>query len=136
MASSIQFLKLQPFQSLHPKSPSLKPPSKTLSSFHLSKSHRLQLRTSFKAPAASFAVRAARKLSETDPVPVTSGPESNFPNGSGVYGVYGNDGELQFIGISRNIAASIATHSKLGPEFCSSVKASFSLSLQFFAFSS
>lgn len=55
-------------------------------------------------------------------MPVSGGPESEFPDGSGVYGVYDQNGELQFIGISRNIAASVATHSKLGPQICSSVK--------------
>ena len=123
MASSLQFLRLQPLSSLHPKSFSSKLPSKTLS-FRLSKPCPLQLRTSFRAPARTLVARAVRKLSETDPVPVSSGPGSEFPNGSGVYGVYDENGELQFIGISRNIAASIATHSKLGPQLCSLVKVS------------
>uniref|UniRef100_A0A6V7QRE7 Glutaredoxin domain-containing protein n=1 Tax=Ananas comosus var. bracteatus TaxID=296719 RepID=A0A6V7QRE7_ANACO len=39
-----------------------------------------------------------------------------------VYGVYDKDGELQFVGVTRNIAASVATHKKALPELCCSAK--------------
>ena len=63
-----------------------------------------------------------RKLSETEPVPVTTETEALIPSGSGVYAVYDSKKELQFIGLSRNIAASVATHQKRVPELCVSVK--------------
>ncbi|KAJ8624472.1 hypothetical protein MRB53_033002 [Persea americana] len=62
------------------------------------------------------------KLSETEPVPVTTETEALIPSGSGVYAVYDSKKELQFIGLSRNIAASVATHQKRVPELCVSVK--------------
>lgn len=45
-----------------------------------------------------------------------------FPAEAGVYAVYDENSEVQFIGISRNIAASVSTHRKSVPELCSSVK--------------
>ncbi|KAL8146588.1 bifunctional monothiol glutaredoxin-S16, chloroplastic [Apium graveolens] len=45
-----------------------------------------------------------------------------FPAESGVYAVYDENSEVQFIGISRNVAASVSTHRKSVPELCSSVK--------------
>lgn len=56
-------------------------------------------------------------------VPVPEEPEGKLPDGSGVYGVYDSSGELQFIGISRNIAASVASHrKKVSSDLCFSVK--------------
>ncbi|CAA2966791.1 bifunctional monothiol glutaredoxin-S16, chloroplastic [Olea europaea subsp. europaea] len=74
---------------------------------------------------ATVVVSSVKKLSETESVVV---PEENnlisgiFPSDSGVYAVYGNSGELQFVGISRNVAASILTHKKSVPDLCCSVK--------------
>lgn len=70
-------------------------------------------------------VSAVKKLSELDVVTVPS--ESNefsgkFPADSGVYAVYDSSNELQFIGVSRNIAASVLSHRNSVPELCSSVK--------------
>lgn len=65
------------------------------------------------------------KLADTELVPIPAGSEeieSKFPSGSGVYAVYDKSGELQFIGLSRNIAASIAGHGKALPDLCCSVK--------------
>ncbi|XP_073008364.1 monothiol glutaredoxin-S12, chloroplastic [Typha latifolia] len=74
----------------------------------------------------SFAVTAALgKFADAEIVPVpqaTEELEAAFPSAPGVYGVYDKDGELQFIGVSRNIAGSIATHIKLVPGLCCSVK--------------
>lgn len=56
-------------------------------------------------------------------VPADSGElAGRFPSASGVYAVYDGAGELQFVGISRNIAASIAGHRRSVPELCCSVK--------------
>ncbi|KAF3449134.1 hypothetical protein FNV43_RR09861 [Rhamnella rubrinervis] len=46
----------------------------------------------------------------------------NLPSDSGVYAVFDSNSELQFVGISRNIAASVLAHRKSVPELCSSVK--------------
>lgn len=70
-------------------------------------------------------ISAVRKLSDAELLPVPAVPEGlegKFPAGSGVYGVYDGSGELQFIGISRNIAASVATHRKALPDLCRAVK--------------
>ncbi|XP_058110262.1 bifunctional monothiol glutaredoxin-S16, chloroplastic [Magnolia sinica] len=68
-----------------------------------------------------------RKLSETDPVSVpteTTAQEvaAKVPSESGVYAVYDKKDDLQFIGISRNVAASVSAHLKLVPDLCFSVK--------------
>ncbi|XP_050215130.1 bifunctional monothiol glutaredoxin-S16, chloroplastic [Mercurialis annua] len=68
---------------------------------------------------------AVKSLSETElvTVPLTAdkfspklGPES------GVYAVYDKNNDVQFIGISRNIGASVFSHLKSVPELCCSVK--------------
>ncbi|XP_030537308.1 bifunctional monothiol glutaredoxin-S16, chloroplastic [Rhodamnia argentea] len=68
---------------------------------------------------------ALKNLSETVPVsvPADSGElVRRFPSASGVYAVHDGEGGLQFVGISRNIAASIAGHRRSVPELCCSVK--------------
>ncbi|MED6199483.1 Bifunctional monothiol glutaredoxin-S16, chloroplastic [Stylosanthes scabra] len=68
---------------------------------------------------------AVKNLGDTDPLTVSleNGEiAGDFPSAAGVYAVYGKDGELQFIGLSRNIAASVSTHWKSVPELCGSVK--------------
>lgn len=47
---------------------------------------------------------------------------AKVPSDSGVYAVFDKSDELQFIGISRNIAASVSNHLKSVPELCGSVK--------------
>ncbi|XP_027336331.1 bifunctional monothiol glutaredoxin-S16, chloroplastic [Abrus precatorius] len=69
---------------------------------------------------------AVKNLGETESVtvsPENDGPAGELPSGAGVYAVYDKNGELQFIGLSRNIAASVSTHWKSVPELCGSVKA-------------
>ncbi|CAI9097258.1 OLC1v1033643C1 [Oldenlandia corymbosa var. corymbosa] len=73
----------------------------------------------------SVVVSALSKLSEAASVavpPETDAISDVFPSSSGVYAVYDGSDELQFIGISRNIAASVAVHRKSVPQLCSSVK--------------
>ncbi|XP_057458360.1 bifunctional monothiol glutaredoxin-S16, chloroplastic [Lotus japonicus] len=68
---------------------------------------------------------AVKTLGETEAVavsPENDGPAGEFHPGAGVYAVYDKDGELQFIGISRNVAASVSTHRKSVPELCGSFK--------------
>ncbi|KAK3406842.1 hypothetical protein EUGRSUZ_K02975 [Eucalyptus grandis] len=76
-------------------------------------------------PRRSRVSAALTSISETEPVsvPADSGElAGRFPSASGVYAVYDGAGELQFVGISRNIAASIAGHRRSVPELCCSVK--------------
>ncbi|KAK7286917.1 hypothetical protein RJT34_22275 [Clitoria ternatea] len=67
---------------------------------------------------------AVKNLAETEEIsPENDGTAGELPSGAGVYAVYDKSGELQFIGLSRNIAASVSTHWKSVPELCGSVKA-------------
>ncbi|KAL2658757.1 hypothetical protein GLYMA_03G056300v4 [Glycine max] len=77
-------------------------------------------------PRARVVALAVKSLGETEAVAVS--PEDGqsageLPSGSGVYAVYDTNGDVQFIGLSRNIAASVAAHWKSVPELCGSVKA-------------
>ncbi|KAL7092670.1 hypothetical protein ACP275_12G177900 [Erythranthe tilingii] len=65
-------------------------------------------------------VSAVKNLSETELLPVSS--ENEIPSDSGVYAIYNDSDDLQFIGITRNLAASVLTHKKSVPELCFSVK--------------
>lgn len=76
-------------------------------------------------PRVVTIVSAVNKLSETERVAVP--PEAEDLAGklspdSGVYAVYDKNDDLQFIGISRNVAASVVSHIKSVPELCHSVK--------------
>ncbi|KAJ0262269.1 Bifunctional monothiol glutaredoxin-S16 [Hirschfeldia incana] len=63
---------------------------------------------------------AVKSLGETDQLPIAE--IESIPAESGVYAVYDKSDELQFVGISRNIGASVSTHVKSVPELCGSVK--------------
>ncbi|XP_031484781.1 bifunctional monothiol glutaredoxin-S16, chloroplastic [Nymphaea colorata] len=70
----------------------------------------------------SVVTRAVRKLEESETISIEAESTGQVPSLSGVYAVYDNEGTLQFIGISRNIAASVSTHLKTVRHLCSSVK--------------
>ncbi|KAF3776336.1 Bifunctional monothiol glutaredoxin-S16 [Nymphaea thermarum] len=70
----------------------------------------------------SVVTRAVRKLGESETIAIEAESTGQVPSLSGVYAVYDNEGTLQFIGISRNIAASVSTHLKTVRHLCSSVK--------------
>ncbi|KAG2380709.1 Bifunctional monothiol glutaredoxin-S16 [Vigna angularis] len=77
-------------------------------------------------PRTRVVVLAVKSLDETEAVtvsPENDGPVGELPSGAGVYAVYDKVGEVQFIGLSRNIAASVSSHWKSVPELCGSVKA-------------
>ncbi|KAB1216024.1 Monothiol glutaredoxin-S16, chloroplastic [Morella rubra] len=66
-----------------------------------------------------------KNLSETELAQVPPAAEDvsgKLPSDAGVYAIYDKNEELQFIGISRNIAASITVHRKSVPDLCNSVK--------------
>ncbi|GAB2289940.1 Bifunctional monothiol glutaredoxin-S16, chloroplastic [Dionaea muscipula] len=69
-------------------------------------------------------VSAVKAILEAELVPLAAAAsnDANFPPGPCVYAVYDQNNELQFIGISRNVAASIAHHRKSVPDLCVSVK--------------
>ena len=76
-------------------------------------------------PRALTITLAHKNLSETELVSVPPEAEDvsgKFPSYAGVYAVYDQNEELQFIGISRDIAASVTLHRKSVPELCCSVK--------------
>ncbi|XVE97105.1 hypothetical protein REPUB_Repub02eG0282100 [Reevesia pubescens] len=76
-------------------------------------------------PRSLIIASVIKNLSEVDPVTVPVTPEelaAKFPSDAGVYAVFDQNDELQFIGISRNTAASLFTHKKSVPELYCSVK--------------
>ncbi|KAL6998437.1 Bifunctional monothiol glutaredoxin-S16, chloroplastic [Sarracenia purpurea var. burkii] len=78
-----------------------------------------------KTRSVTTVVLALKKLSETEPVGVPAESDEiagKFPSESGVYAVYDKSGDLQFVGISRNVAASVLSHQKSVPQFCGSIK--------------
>lgn len=87
----------------------------------------LTQKTARKTNRLSVVVSALKNLSETESVPVSPENDEAIPSDSGVYAVYNDSGDLQFIGITRNLAASVLTHKKSEPELCFSVKVSFRL---------
>nr|GEX28120.1 bifunctional monothiol glutaredoxin-S16, chloroplastic [Tanacetum cinerariifolium] len=70
---------------------------------------------------SGLVVYAVGKLSETELVPVEN-DDVVVPSGSGVYAVYDNNGDMQFLGLSRNIQSSVVFHKKSLPYLCASVK--------------
>ncbi|XP_059305353.1 bifunctional monothiol glutaredoxin-S16, chloroplastic [Lycium ferocissimum] len=82
---------------------------------------RPKTRTTNTRHVSTVIAAAFKKLSETDPL-ATDEISGRFPKESGVYAVYDSNGDLQFIGISRNIAASVVSHKNSVPQLCSSVK--------------
>lgn len=56
------------------------------------------------------------------PVVNPDGQPTNFPGVSGVYAVYDRAGTLQYVGISRKINITVATHLEALPELVGSVK--------------
>ncbi|XP_010253773.1 PREDICTED: bifunctional monothiol glutaredoxin-S16, chloroplastic [Nelumbo nucifera] len=74
---------------------------------------------------ALVVVSSLKKLADAELVPVPGEADelaSKFPSDSGVYAVYDKNNDLQFIGISRSIAASVLSHRKSVPDLCYSVK--------------
>lgn len=76
-------------------------------------------------PRTRVVALAVKSLDETEAVAVSQendGTSRELPSGAGVYAVYDKDGDVQFIGLSRNIAASVSAHWKSVPDLCGSVK--------------
>ncbi|PON51130.1 Monothiol glutaredoxin-related [Parasponia andersonii] len=76
-------------------------------------------------PRSSVTALALRTLSETESVVVPDDSDQvagKFPSGTGVYAAFDSNGDLQFVGLSRNIAASVLAHRKSVSELCHSVK--------------
>ncbi|KAK8518165.1 hypothetical protein V6N13_027646 [Hibiscus sabdariffa] len=88
----------------------------------------ISLRPHPSAKTRSFVIASAiNSLSQIEPVPVPVPvtPEefaAKFPSDAGVYAVFDQNEDLQFIGISRNIAGSLFTHKQSVPDLCCSVK--------------
>jgi hypothetical protein len=56
------------------------------------------------------------------PVKQEDGTITEFPETSGVYAVYDNAGVLQYVGVSRKVNVSVATHLDALPELVGTVK--------------
>ncbi|CAL1378723.1 unnamed protein product [Linum trigynum] len=101
-------------------------PIAKLSTSFLSLSFRPSSRTTPRRRASFAAASAAHKsLSEAELLPVPPSLEeivAKFPSECGVYAIHDKNGDLQFVGITKNLAASVATHSKSVPDLCSAVK--------------
>ncbi|KAK4483779.1 hypothetical protein RD792_010983 [Penstemon davidsonii] len=82
----------------------------------------LKQKTHLKSRRLNVVVSALKKLSEAELVTIPSEDNGIFPSDSGVYAIYDGTGDLQFVGITRNLAASVLTHKKSVPDLCSSVK--------------
>lgn len=111
----------QPLQSLS----FLSPPTTSSFTIHnfLSLKHTTNFATIAKLKPRSLSIVSAfKKLSESDSVPFSPENDVSLTSDSGVYAVYDSNGELQFIGLSKNVAASVDTHRKKVPELCSSIK--------------
>ncbi|CAA0830567.1 Xanthoxin dehydrogenase [Striga hermonthica] len=88
----------------------------------ISSSGRRSLRSPLNRRRPSVVVSALKKLSDSELVEVSFASDGILPSGAGVYAVYDGDGELQFVGKTRNLAASVLTRKKSVPELCFSVK--------------
>lgn len=78
------------------------------------------VRPSSAAPRRSAVAAAAVPVTFEDaPTLPASGP---IPGVAGVYAVYDPQGALQYVGISRKVAVSVATHLEAIPELVGSVK--------------
>lgn len=122
--------------SLRLPSPPLSAPAAAASSFS-STTLRLLLRR--RGAPRLLAVAAFKKLSEASPLPIPPEPtqplidEDALPPKPGVYGCYDAAGELQFVGISRNLRASVEGHRRKVPaDLCASVKVPANLSATMF----
>ncbi|XWS67254.1 hypothetical protein CRYUN_Cryun05aG0271700 [Craigia yunnanensis] len=85
----------------------------------------ISLRHTSIKPRSLIIASALKNISEVEPVPFPDTPEefaAKLPSDAGVYAVFDQKDELQFIGISRNITGSLFTHKKSVPELCSYVK--------------
>ncbi|GJP35621.1 hypothetical protein CLOM_g20116 [Closterium sp. NIES-68] len=63
-------------------------------------------------------------LEETPATPVfaSDGAVAAFPAASGIYAIYDTAGALQYMGLSRRLAASLQAHAEDLPEMCGAVK--------------
>ncbi|KAG9453487.1 hypothetical protein H6P81_006391 [Aristolochia fimbriata] len=76
-------------------------------------------------PLSFSIVSSSQKLSQSELIAVPEEADElseKFPKEAGVYAVYDNSEVLQFVGLSRNIAASVLAHRKSLPDLCCSVK--------------
>jgi glutaredoxin-related protein len=55
-------------------------------------------------------------------VELTGDASALFPTAPGIYAVYDKAGDLQYVGLSRRVSASLQSHLRDLPEFCASAK--------------
>ncbi|KAL3700523.1 hypothetical protein R1sor_018545 [Riccia sorocarpa] len=75
-----------------------------------------------KVCCAASSSSSVQKLGDVDSVELTNESCKGFPASPGVYAIFDKEGELQYIGISRRVSASIQSHLQDLPELCASAK--------------
>ncbi|XP_021906318.1 bifunctional monothiol glutaredoxin-S16, chloroplastic [Carica papaya] len=76
-------------------------------------------------PRSLSIASALKNLADSELIPFPSTADefsAKFPSTSGVYAIYDKNDELQFVGISRNVYASLFSHMKSVPELCGSFR--------------
>lgn len=63
-----------------------------------------------------------KKLAEVESVGLTEDASALFPAAPGIYAIYDKAGDLQYVGLSRRVSASLHSHLRDLPELCASVK--------------
>lgn len=79
-------------------------------------------------PRSLSIASALKNLADSELIPFPSTADefsAKFPSTSGVYAIYDKNDELQFVGISRNVYASLFSHMKSVPELCGSFRVFF-----------
>lgn len=77
---------------------------------------------SSKRPSSSLFISAsAQKLSDAESVSLSE-DLSKLPASPGIYAVYDKAGDLQYLGLTRRLSASLSTHVRDLPELCATTK--------------
>ncbi|MCO5554477.1 hypothetical protein L7F22_008006 [Adiantum nelumboides] len=82
---------------------------------------RSSLSLTSSSPSSLSISASAQKLSELEAVSLTE-DLSKFPASSGIYAIYDKAGDLQYIGLTRRLSASIQNHMHDLPDLCASIK--------------
>jgi len=74
--------------------------------------------------SSSFDASAAPKLADATPVLLVNDghADARIPTTPGVYAIYDERGRLQYVGLSRRVAASVKVHAFEMPQYCHSVR--------------
>eukprot|EP00250_Pteridium_aquilinum_P006700 c16564_g1_i1 orf=98-991(+) len=85
------------------------------------RSNKLPSSSSSTSSAHHFISASAQKLSDAEAVFLPDGL-SKLPASPGIYAVYDKAGDLQYLGLTRRLSASLSNHVRDLPELCASTK--------------